>query len=74
MEIAGHTDNKGTSTYNVQLSDKRAKAIKEYLLKKLQLNSAAISTKAMGESNPIASNETTEGRQKNRRVEIILKH
>lgn len=74
LEVTGHTDNKGTSSYNLQLSERRAKAIKDYLVKKLSLNAEAVTIRGMGEKIAIATNETTEGRQKNRRVEIVLKH
>jgi outer membrane protein OmpA-like peptidoglycan-associated protein len=74
MEITGHTDNKGTTEYNSQLSLNRANAIKDYILTKVKINPAIITVKAEGESRPIASNETNAGRQKNRRVEIVLVH
>jgi outer membrane protein OmpA-like peptidoglycan-associated protein len=73
LEVTGHTDSIGTSSYNSDLSEKRAKTIKEYLMKKLGMNAALITTKGMGENSPRATNATAEGRQMNRRVEIILK-
>jgi outer membrane protein OmpA-like peptidoglycan-associated protein len=74
LEITGYTDNIGTSAYNIKLSIERAKAIKDYLVTKLQLAPSTITIKGAGETNPVATNKTDEGRQKNRRVEIILKH
>lgn len=72
LEVTGHTDNIGTAAYNSDLSARRAKTIKEYLIKKLGISSAMITTKGMGEKYPRATNATAEGRQMNRRVEIIL--
>jgi OOP family OmpA-OmpF porin len=69
--ITGHTDNVGTEEYNLKLSDKRANAVKDYLV--LQgISSEQIETEAKGESEPVADNDTDEGRTANRRVEIII--
>ena len=73
LEITGHTDSIGTTAYNLDLSERRAKTIKEYLVKKIGLNTAMITTKGLGEKVPVTSNATAEGRRMNRRVEIILK-
>lgn len=72
LEITGHTDNIGTAAYNLDLSEKRARTIKEYLVKKLGISTGMITTKGMGEKVPRRTNATVEGRQMNRRVEIIL--
>ena len=72
LEVTGHTDNIGSIVYNADLSARRAKTIKEYLISKLGINASMITTKGMGEKYPRAPNTTTEGRQMNRRVEIIL--
>ncbi|EDM23108.1 OmpA family protein [Caminibacter mediatlanticus] len=66
-EIQGYTDNRGSATYNMILSEKRAKAVYEALLK-LGVNKDQITFVGYGEANPIASNDTPEGRAKNRRV------
>jgi len=71
VRIEGHTDNKGTTEYNYNLSKKRAQAVYEYLA------GQGIETKrmiaiGMGEWNPVTSNKTPKGRQINRRVDIIL--
>ncbi|QCT95308.1 OmpA family protein [Caminibacter mediatlanticus TB-2] len=66
-EIQGYTDNRGSATYNMILSEKRAKAVYEALLK-LGVNKDQITFVGYGEANPIASNDTAEGRAKNRRV------
>jgi len=69
-EIRGHTDNVGAEEYNMQLSEKRAKAVDEYLENK-GIDPSRWTIKGYGESQPIASNETLEGRQENRRVELV---
>jgi outer membrane protein OmpA-like peptidoglycan-associated protein len=71
IEIAGHTDSTGTDAYNQQLSDRRAGAVSSYLRTRSVLSDRII-TVGMGEGRPIASNETVEGRQQNRRVELTL--
>jgi outer membrane protein OmpA-like peptidoglycan-associated protein len=73
IEIAGHTDSTGPDRYNLQLSERRAKAVVTYLVRQ-GINSNRISVVFFGESKPIAPNTTEEGRQRNRRVEFkILK-
>lgn len=69
--IMGYTDSIGTVQYNLQLSKKRAQALSDMLIDR-GISESRIITKGMGESNPIASNSTIEGRQKNRRVEIKI--
>jgi outer membrane protein OmpA-like peptidoglycan-associated protein len=71
IEIAGHTDSTGTDTYNQQLSDRRAGAVSSYLRTREVLGDRII-TVGMGEGRPVATNETVEGRQQNRRVELTL--
>lgn len=73
MVIAtGHTDSVGTDAYNQKLSERRAAAVKEYLVSK-GMPSSKITTIGKGESQPVATNKTKEGRQKNRRVDIEFK-
>ena len=67
VEIQGHTDSTGPDAYNQGLSERRANSIKEYLVSK-GIDSGQLEVRGYGESDPIASNETLEGRQKNRRV------
>ena len=69
MEIYGHTDNVGTETYNQKLSEKRVQAVADYLVQK-GIDLARVPAMGFGESQPIADNDTPEGRQLNRRVEI----
>ena len=67
----GHTDDKGSQTYNVDLSRRRAAAVGSYLVSR-GVPSARISTSGRGESEPIAPNDTEADRQKNRRVEVAI--
>ena len=70
FEIDGYTDSDGSDEHNQVLSEKRANSVKNFLVS--QGVNAEITTKGYGESKPVASNDTAEGRQKNRRVEIII--
>jgi outer membrane protein OmpA-like peptidoglycan-associated protein len=69
IEISGHTDNVGTATYNQQLSENRAKAVVNYLKKK-GIAADRLQFKGYGFTQPIATNDTPEGRQMNRRTEF----
>lgn len=69
--VVGHTDSVGTTEYNTRLSQERAQAAAAYL-RQLGIDPARLSTRGMGESDPVASNATAEGRQQNRRVEVAL--
>jgi OmpA-OmpF porin, OOP family len=71
LGVYGHTDNNGSDEVNVPLSEKRAAAVKDYLLGK-GLTAAQIETKGYGSSKPVADNSTATGRSRNRRVEIVL--
>jgi outer membrane protein OmpA-like peptidoglycan-associated protein len=71
VAIEGHTDSVGSDEYNQQLSERRAQAVRDYFVQQ-GINSSAVEAKGYGKTEPIASNETTEGRQQNRRVELIL--
>jgi OOP family OmpA-OmpF porin len=70
--IAGHTDSDGSEAYNLQLSQKRADAVKAYLIQNYAIDGANLTAKGFGESQPIADNTTAAGKQKNRRVELSL--
>jgi OOP family OmpA-OmpF porin len=73
MVIAtGHTDSIGTDAYNQRLSERRAQAVKDYLVSK-GIPASKVTTIGKGESQPVATNKTKEGRQKNRRVDIEFK-
>ena len=71
IEIAAHTDNIGSFQYNMKLSRKRAQSIMDYMVSK-GISKDRLRAVGYGQSRPIASNQTEEGRQKNRRVEFIL--
>lgn len=71
VEVAGHTDSTGSDAYNMQLSQRRANTVGEYLYIQGIMDQRIISV-GMGEHHPIADNSTAEGRQLNRRVEITL--
>ncbi len=72
IEITGHTDNTGTPQRNEQLSRERAEAIKQYISKQLPLLEPLMAAQGKASSFPVADNTTTEGRQQNRRVEIVV--
>ena len=69
--IEGHTDSTGGEDFNIVLSEKRAQAVKEYLVMR-GISADRITTVGAGPSRPIADNSTKEGRAMNRRVEIVL--
>ncbi|MFO7831431.1 MAG: OmpA family protein [Desulfuromonadaceae bacterium] len=71
LQIAGHTDSSGTEEYNQRLSERRAEAVKTILIN-YQVVPQRISTIGYGESQPIAGNDTSSGRQMNRRVAITI--
>ncbi|MCT7980895.1 OmpA family protein [Laspinema olomoucense] len=76
--IHGHTDSKGTDEYNIELSQKRAAAVKYYFVNNFQAEPTRIQTKGLGKSQPIAPNtnpngsDNPQGREKNRRVEFTI--
>jgi outer membrane protein OmpA-like peptidoglycan-associated protein len=71
IEIEGHTDSLGSEEYNQQLSEKRAAAVREYLVQQ-GIPPSVIVVRGLGKTQPVASNDALEGRQQNRRVELIL--
>ncbi|CAM3883201.1 OmpA family protein [Vreelandella rituensis] len=71
VNIAGHTDSTGDAAYNQRLSEQRAQAVGSYL-NQTGVPSTRINTRGYGEAQPVASNETEQGRTQNRRVEITL--
>ncbi len=70
IEVAGHTDSRGSDEYNMTLSQQRAEAVRNYLISK-GIAADRLTAKGYGESQPVADNATDEGRFKNRRVELI---
>ena len=71
IKVVGYTDSTGSESYNQQLSELRANSVKNALVVKGVTNSR-LTTVGMGESNPVADNNTPEGRQLNRRVSIVI--
>lgn len=71
IEISGHTDASGSAEYNLELSKKRADAVKNYLVKK-GVSSDRLVSKGYGKAKPVASNTTEEGKAQNRRVEFTI--
>lgn len=69
--VVGHTDSRGSEDYNQRLSERRASSAAEYLIER-GLRPSRISTLGKGETEPVASNDTDEGRQQNRRVEVAI--
>jgi OmpA-OmpF porin, OOP family len=70
--IMGHTDSTGGDAINMQLSLKRAQTVTDFLKKIGKLASNKVSTKGFGESRPVASNNSKEGRERNRRIEVLI--
>lgn len=71
VEVAGHTDSRGSDEYNQGLSERRANAVKDYLTSK-GVTASRLTARGYGEARPVASNDTDEGRAENRRVELIV--
>jgi outer membrane protein OmpA-like peptidoglycan-associated protein len=71
LTIEGHTDNTGSAEINQTVSEQRANAVRNYLASQ-GLSAGSLSAQGLGMNNPVADNDTNEGRQKNRRVEIIV--
>jgi len=71
VQIVGHTDSSGSNSYNQELSERRAESVADYFATQ-QVEYRRLSTRGLGETNPRASNATSDGRQQNRRVEIII--
>jgi len=72
IEIDGHTDSQNTEDYNQKLSEARAAAVLNYLVKEEGIAASRVTSKGYGESRPVAGNDTKEGRQLNRRVEFVI--
>jgi outer membrane protein OmpA-like peptidoglycan-associated protein len=71
LAIEGYTDTTGSATFNQTLSEQRANAVRDYLDQQ-GLDPASVTAEGFGPANPVASNDTSQGRQQNRRVEIII--
>jgi outer membrane protein OmpA-like peptidoglycan-associated protein len=71
LTIEGHTDNVGSATSNQALSEKRAAAVRQFLIDNYSVDAARLTAKGLGSTKPAGSNDTPEGRQTNRRVELV---
>ena len=72
VSVEGHTDSHGGDKMNLQLSQQRADAVRAYLLANMSMDASRITGTGFGEVKPIANNETSEGRAKNRRIDIVI--
>jgi len=72
IKVVGHTDNYGDSQFNLMVSEKRAETVKAYLISK-GINASSITTEGKGSLEPIVSNFTSEGRNVNRRVDLVIR-
>lgn len=71
LAVEGHTDNVGGDDYNQQLSEQRGESVRDYLTAQ-GMPAGALTSKGFGKTQPVASNETADGRQQNRRVELVI--
>ncbi|WP_039988412.1 OmpA family protein [Vibrio owensii] len=71
VEVTGYTDSSGPAAYNQKLSERRAQSVADYLIA-AGIDADRFTVKGMGEENPVADNSTHEGREKNRRVEVVV--
>ncbi|HKH45599.1 MAG TPA: OmpA family protein [Thermoanaerobaculia bacterium] len=72
VEIEGHTDSKGDDSYNQRLSDRRAESVKRWLVEREGIAADRLATRGAGKSRPVADNASEAGRQRNRRVEVVI--
>lgn len=71
LTIEGHTDNAGKAESNQALSERRAAAVRRHLIDDYRSDGSRLEAKGLGQTRPVGSNDTTEGRQQNRRVELV---
>jgi len=71
LRIEGHTDSTGDDAANLDLSQRRAEAVRDFLVASYEIDGGRLETEGMGETSPVADNATPEGRQNNRRVELV---
>lgn len=72
LSVSGHTDSVGSNAYNQRLSEQRAKAVTDYLVSNGVPRASVVSVKGVGEAQPVADNNTADGRAMNRRTEILI--
>lgn len=73
VTLEGHTDAKGAHAYNQRLSERRAASVRTWLVEKERLDGAKLTARGWGDGRPVATNDTAPGRQKNRRVEVVIR-
>lgn len=73
VRVYGYTDTRGSADYNEQLAEERAESVRNWLAQNGNISNNRISIHPVGEAAPIASNQTAQGRQQNRRVEIVAR-
>lgn len=71
IRIEGHTDSTGDDASNLDLSERRANAVRDFLVESYDLDPSRLEVRGLGETEPIDDNSTPEGRQNNRRVELV---
>jgi outer membrane protein OmpA-like peptidoglycan-associated protein len=71
LDVEGHTDSVGGDEYNQKLSEQRGESVRDYLTQQ-GMASSSVTSKGFGETQPVASNDTADGRQQNRRVELVI--
>jgi outer membrane protein OmpA-like peptidoglycan-associated protein len=71
LQIEGHTDNVGSDEFNMELSGRRADGVRDYLAQE-GVPASSMTTKGFGKTQPVATNDTADGRQRNRRVELVV--
>ena len=71
LDVEGHTDSVGGDEYNQKLSEQRSNSVREYLTQH-GMQSAAVTAKGLGKTQPVSTNDTANGRQQNRRVELVI--
>jgi outer membrane protein OmpA-like peptidoglycan-associated protein len=71
LDVEGYTDSVGGDEYNQQLSEQRGTSVRDYLMMQ-GMQGSSVTAKGFGKTQPVASNDTAEGRQQNRRVELVI--
>jgi outer membrane protein OmpA-like peptidoglycan-associated protein len=71
LDVEGHTDSVGGTDFNQRLSEQRGESVREYLTHE-GMAMSSVTSKGFGETQPLASNDNAEGRQQNRRVELVI--
>ena len=73
LTIEGHTDSHGGDEFNQKLSQERANSVQQYMINAMRIPSYRLIAVGYGETRPVASNETASGRERNRRIDVVIK-